>query len=230
MLRALLMILALWPAAASAADRTIGVGSFDHLRVEGPFRVQVAAGPPRVTVSGDRRTIDGVEVRADGTTLVVRMGSAGWGEQPLATDAPVTVTLSAPSLVSTVVIGAAEVAIARMKGPRIDLSISGTGAVTVAAAEADQLNATVIGTGTIAVAGRAGKARLLTNGPGTIDAGALVADELVVRLDGSGETRAQARFTAQVVNVGLGRVTVSGNAKCGVKALAGGPVSCGPKL
>lgn len=227
-MRTLLLILALLlPATASAADRTIGVGSFDRLRVEGPFRVQVAVGPPRATVSGSRATIDQVEVRTDGSTLVVRMGVNGWGEQPVASDSPVTVTLSTPSLASVSVIGAAQVAIARMKGVRTDLSVTGTGAVAVARADADQLNATVIGTGTIALAGTAAKARLLTNGPGTIDAAALAVGELTVRLDGAGETRAQARYTAQVVSTGLGQVTVTGPAKCQVKALAGGPVSCG---
>lgn len=230
MFRAAMLLLLLLPAAAPAADRIVGVGSFDHLRVEGPFRVSVATGSPRVTVSGDRRTIDEVEVRADGSTLVVRMGNNGWGERPDDGGGPVTVALSTPSLVSATVIGAGEVTVDRMKGARVDLSIGGTGAIALGAADADQLNATVIGTGTMTIGGRAGKARLLTNGPGQIDAGALATEELIVRLDGAGETKAQARFSAQVVNTGLGRVTVVGNAKCTVKAAGGGPVSCGPKL
>ena len=229
MLRVALLLL-MFPAAASAADRTVGVGSFERLRVDGPFRVRVAAGPPRVTVSGDARTINEVDVRAEGGTVLVRMGVNGWGEQPVATGAPLTVTLSTPALTSVTVIGGADVAVARMKGQRIDVSASGTGTIALAAVDADQLSITVIGSATVTAAGRAARARLVTNGPGTIDAGALAADDLFVRLDGAGETRAQARFTAQVVNTGLGRVTVSGNAKCGIKAAAGGPVSCGPKL
>jgi len=230
MIRTALLILAvLLPAAASAADRTVGVGSFDRLRVDGPFRVAVAAGPPRVTLSGNRELIEQVAIRADGGTLAVRMGANGWGERPLASDGPITVTLSTPSLASVVVIGAGEVTIARLKAARVDLSVSGTGTITSNAVQADQLNATVIGSGAMTLAGHATKARLLTNGSGTIDAGGLVSDELVVRLDGAGETKAQARFEAQVVNTGLGRVTVAGNARCTVKAIAG-PVTCGPKL
>jgi hypothetical protein len=231
MIRALLLLLLLIsPGVASAADRTVGIGSFERLRVEGPFRVTVAAGPPRVQVSGDRRAIDEVDVRAEGGTLVVRMGSNGWGEQPTATDAPLTITLSASALVGVTVIGAADVTVARMKGQRVDVSVSGTGNIALAAVDADQLNLTVIGSAGIKASGHAAKARLLTNGPGTIDAGALATDDLFVRLDGAGETKAQARFSAQVVNTGLGRVTVVGNAKCSIKASAGGPVSCGPKL
>lgn len=226
------LALALLPAAAGASDRSVGIGSFDRLRVEGPFRVTVATGSPRVTVSGERQAIDAVEVEANGTTLVVRARSGVWdgpdGQRSSANAEPVVVTLSTPSLVSAYVIGAAQVSVAQMRGQRIDLSLSGTGALSVARADADQVNATVIGSGGIAVAGHAMRARLLTNGPGTIDAGGLAADDLTVRLDGPGETKGQARFTAQVVSTGLGRVTVAGNAKCSVKALAGGPVSCGP--
>ena len=89
------------------------------------------------------------------------------------------------------------------------------------------LNATVIGTGSIAVAGHVGTARLTTNGTGTIDAGALDAGELRIRLDGPGVTHGRARHTAIIDNVGLGQVTVLGNPQCTVRAAAGGPVACG---
>ena len=231
MIRALLLTLALLlPAAASAADRTFGVGSFERLRVRGAFQVRVAAGPPRATVSGDRRTIEQVEVRADGGTLVVQMGANGWGEQPNATAGPVTVTLSTPALVSALVIGDSDVTIARMKGQRVDVSASGGGTITLGAIAADQLRLTVLGTATVTATGHATKASLLTNGPGTIKAGALATDDLSVRVEGNGTTEAQARFTAQVVNTGLGRVTILGNAKCSIKAAVEGRVTCGPKL
>jgi len=229
MIRAALLLALLLPAAASAADRTVGVGSFERLRVEGPFRVTVVAGPPRATVSGGRRAIDQVEVNANGGTLVVRMGANGWGEQPATGGGPVTVTLSTPALASAWLTGGGDVSIARMKGQRVDVSATGAGRVAIASVDADQLTLTVIGSADITATGHAAKARLLTNGSGTIDAGGVAADELVVHLDGTGETKAQARFTAQVVSTGLGRVTVTGKARCNVQAVAG-PVSCGPAV
>lgn len=225
-----LLLLLLLPTPAPAADRTVGLGSFDRLRVEGPFRVRVATGSPRATVSGDRQAIDEVEVRGDGDTLVVRMGSNGWGERPVAGVAPIVVTLSTPALARAWVSGAAELTVARMKGQRVDLSVSGSGTVSVAAVDADQLSATVIGSGTVTLAGHVARAQLIVNGPGGIDAGALVADDLTLIHDGAGNTRAQARYTARVTHTGLGQVEVVGNARCSVKAAGGGPVSCGPKL
>lgn len=227
---ALLLLLLALPAVAPAADRIVGVGSFDRLRVEGPFRVRVATGPPRATVSGDRRTIDEVDVHADGGTLVVRMGNNGWGERPVTTGAPVTVTLSTPALARAWLVGGAEVTIARMTGDRVDLSVSGSGRMTVAAVDAARLDAVVVGSGTMTLAGRAARVQLTVNGAGGLDAGALVAGDLILLHDGSGDTKAQARYTARVTHTGLGQVEVLGNAKCTVKAAGGGPVSCGPRL
>lgn len=227
-----LAVLALYSAPAPAAERRVGIGSFERIRVDGPFEVRVATGrSPGASVSGDRDLIERIEVRVEGTTLIVRMGSNGWGERPyVAAETAPVITLTTPSLVAATVFSGGRITIGRMRGQRVDLTVSGSGTLALTTADAEQLNASVIGTGTITLGGRATRARLLTNGPGAIDAGALSVNELVVRLDGPGETRAQARYSAQVTNTGLGKVTIAGNAKCTVKALAGGPVTCGPKL
>lgn len=227
MIRLLLALALLVPASARADDRRISIGSFDRVRVDGPFDVKLATGAsPGGTISGDARAIDTVDVRVDGTTLVVRKGLSGWGEQK-ASSAPMVVSLSTPDLVSAVVVGGGRLSIGRMKGMRIDLSVSGAGTIALAAADTDQLNALVIGTGRITLAGRAARARLVTNGTSAIDASGLETGDLVVRLDGMGEIKAQARYTADVTNTGLGEVTIAGPAKCIVKAAAGGPVTCG---
>lgn len=216
-------------AAAPAAERKLFVSAFDRVRVNGSFRVEiVTGGAPRGTLSGDPRRLDGVEVKQEGSTLYVRRNSGRWDEQPRGpAGQPVTVTLATPTLAGAYLIGPGALAVTGMKGDRLDLSIAGTGSISVADAQGRELNATTIGTGRIAVAGRAGKARLLVNGAGGVDAGKLETDELTVRLDGPGEVAGRARYTATLVNTGLGRIAVTGTAKCLVKAQAGGPVTCG---
>ncbi len=215
---------------ASAAERNVYIGSFDTVRIQGAFEVRVETGrSPGATISGDSRVLDSVEIRVDGTTLLVRPASGAWGERPRASARePVTITLATPNLVSASMFGAGRLGIGTMKGARIDLAVTGNGGITVAAIDADAANATIIGGGAITMAGRTGKARLMTNGPGTIDASGLDAGDLVVRLDGPGTTQARARYTAQVANTGLGAVTIEGSPKCTVKSDAGGPVTCGP--
>jgi hypothetical protein len=235
-MRSLLASLLLLSAPASAAaqalsaSRTVSVGSFDRIRVEGPFEVRVTIGSPRATIGGDPRVTEGVTVRVDGTTLSVRKGTGGWGEQPRGGGGgPIVVTLSTPGLVAASVAAGGRLTIARMRGMRVDVTVSGSSSLALAAADADQLNATLIGTGQMTLAGRAARARLITSGPGAIDASALAVNDLTVHLDGVGETKAAARYTAQVTNAGLGSVTITGNAKCRVDAAAGGPVACGVK-
>lgn len=221
----ILALLAL-PAAAPAADRTIGVGSFDRVRIDGPFDVRLKSGSPALALSGDRRTIDRVDAHVEGATLVIRMGQGGWGEQPRGGGA-VVVTAASPSLSSVNLAGSGRVAIDRMRGDRVALILSGGGALSVARVDATQVDATLVGAGTLSIAGRADRARLTTRGAGTIDAAALASGDVTVQLDGLGETRATARYTAKVFNGGLGRVTIGGGGACTVTGAGGGPVLCG---
>jgi hypothetical protein len=227
-MRALLPLLVLATPAA-AAERTIGIGSFDRLRVDGAFEVRVATGTsPGVRISGGRDAIEAVEVRVDGGTLVVRPGAGVWGERHGgAGDAPLVVTLGTPSLASIASIAGARITATGMKGERIDLSVSGAGAIAVADGTGSEVDATIIGAGTIAVAGRSGRARLVINGPGEIDASGLDAGELTARLDGTGAIRARARYIATGSNTGLGTITVTGGPKCTFRTPAGGRVDCG---
>ena len=99
--------------------------------------------------------------------------------------------------------------------------------MTLTGADADQLIATVIGSGSMTLGGRAAKVRLLTSGAGGIAADRLLADDLTVRVEGTGATSAAARYTANVTTAGIGGVTVLGTPACTVKSLAGGPIQCG---
>ncbi len=231
MIRVTALLLLVSPSATSAAERHIGLGSFDRIRVEGPLQVRIGTGSPGGTVTGDRGATEAVDVALNGTTLTVRPRSGIQdGERRTAVDAPPVITLTTPSLHSAAVFGGARLTIGRMKADKADLSISGAGAITVTVADTRVLNVTVIGAGMIEIGGRTSRARLVTNGVGTIDAAALQADDLFVRLDGPGATRAHARYTAEVANTGLGTVVIDGNPRCTIKAIARDRVTCGPKL
>ncbi|OYY79536.1 MAG: hypothetical protein B7Y43_00130 [Sphingomonas sp. 28-62-20] len=216
------------PAAANAAERNYSVSSFDRIRVEGPFDVRLGTNqPPGGHAEADARTLDLLTLQVEGTTLIVRLSSNGWGESPQAARTAPVITLRTPSLRSALVNAGGKLAITPMKGQRLDLAVNGSGAISAAGIDADELYATVIGTGTIKLAGRTARAQLLSNGSGAIAAEALTVNDLIVRLDGTGETHAAARFTAKITTNGLGKVTVDGNPACTVTALAGGPIICG---
>jgi len=223
------LALLLLPASAQAAERSYAIGSFERVRVEGPFEVRLTTGQsPRARADGDARAVQDIDVRVEGTTLIVRAGINGWGEQPVAAhQAAPTVTVSTPMLRSATVIGGGRLAISGpLKGQRIALAVTGSGTIDAGAIEADQFDAAVIGSGSMKLAGRSAKVRLAASGTGGIDATALSAADLTLLLDGPGRMTATAHSTANVTATGLGSVTVYGKPSCIVKAGAG-PVSCG---
>jgi len=216
---------------AGAADRSFTVTSFDRVRVEGPFdvRLTVANAGQSAKASGQPDVIENLDVEVQGTTLIVRKGAGGWGERGTASGPAPVITLVTSNLRTATVIGGGKLAASgALRGQKLDLQVTGAGSIDARGIDSDELSVTVIGTGTVALAGRSHRARLLTNGSGTIMAMPLSVGDLVVRLDGPGETQATARFTADLASTGLGRIVVAGSAKCTTKAQAGGPILCGP--
>lgn len=219
------------PVPAAAADRVFSVGSFEKVRVDGPFEVRiVTGGSPRAKAAGDRQLIERVAIAVNGTTLTVRLGSGGWGEAFRKDNATAPViTLSTPRLTALAISAGARVSVNRLASQQVAVSVAGSGSLAVERVEADQFSASVLGAGTLTAGGRANRSQLTTDGSGTIDASAMTVNDLTVMLGGPGETRANARHTARVTNTGLGKVTISGAATCVARAPGGGPVSCGAR-
>ena len=215
---------------AVAAERNYSVGSFDRLRVEGPFRVVLTTGrSPSAKAEGDPRATDTIDLRVEGSTLIIRAGVNGWGEQPVSRDAAAPVIRVSTGMIRYATLsGGGDVTITGpLKGQRIELSLSGSGTLRADGVDADQFVANAIGAGTMTLGGRAAKVRLSTVGTVAMQAGALVADDLLLRTDGNGEMVAQARATAGITAAGVGAVTVYGSPACTIRGAPAGPVRCG---
>lgn len=233
MIRALLALsLVAFAAPVAAADRSYIVTAFDRIRVDGPFEVRVTVGGgggAKASASGDARVLAGIEITVQGSTLIVRQGGNGWNDQRRADGPAPVIVLAAPELKGATVIGGGKLSIAgTLRGARLDFAVTGTGSIDARGIDAQAVNVSTIGAGTVALAGRAATARLLTNGSGVIAATPLTVGDVTVRLDGPGETMVTARYTATLTSTGLGRIVVAGNPKCTAKAIAGGPIRCGP--
>lgn len=234
MMRPLTLLVPLIATAAPAAEtpRTIGIGSFNRVRIEGAYRVAITTGgSPNARVEGESDDGGaGVDLRVDGDTLVIRRTSLDrWGERGggAAVSGPVTITLTTPSLSTASVAGGAEVSVTRMTGPRVVLALGGAGSLVVQRIDADQLNAQLVGDGHMTLAGRVATARLVASGAGGIAADALDAGDLTAALQGQGSITARARYTAQVSSSGLGTVAVAGKPKCRMIGQPSGNVRCG---
>src|SRR3569832_222244 len=137
--RLLALTLFALPLSAQAAEHRYAFGSYDRVRIEGPFEVTVTTGvAPGALASGDSRTIEGLDISVQGSTLIVRIGHQGWGETPVgAAAARPVITLTTPALNGAFVNGGARVTIRGMKAQRVDLSVNGSGTVTVSGADTD---------------------------------------------------------------------------------------------
>lgn len=213
---------------AAAADRRFAVASFERLRVEGPLDVRVTiGGPPRAgAASTDRQLLDRLVIEPRGDTLAVRLAGV---TPPGMQAAPVVVTLATPRLAAATLMTAGSLSIDAMRASRGEIAAPAGGQVVVTRADIDDVTILIAGQGMMTVSGKAHRARLVSSDGGSIDAAALTVDDLVVSHAGTGEARAQARYTAQVVASGAGHVTVAGRPQCVVRGAAATSVTCGER-
>lgn len=228
MLRAASLLLVMMPTPAHADERRYMLSGFDGIRVDGPFDVTVVAGAsPNAVASGEMRALDGVSVRIQGRTLVISPSPNAWGGYPGAARARPRVTVTAATLRSAAMVGGGRMTIDRMRGQRIELTVTGAATLAVGDAQAERIDAEQLGTGQIIVGGRALQGRFASNGAGAIYARGLDLAAVTVNWQSAGDGRFTARKTAEIASTGQGAVSVVGDAKCLVRG--SGPVECGGK-
>ena len=225
LLLAPLLILA---AAAPDDERRYMVTGFDRLRVDGPFVVEVVAGSPGATAEGDAKALDRLRIRVEGSTLIVSTGTTGWELRSGERAGSTRIRVSVPSLRAVLLNGGARVTVGEMDAARVDLGLNGAATLTVGAIRTENLHATLTGTGAMTIAGTAGKARVRLYGAGSIDASRLTAREATLISESTGSLSMAVRYTAQVLALGAGTVSVTGNPECTIRGP--GPVECSGKI
>lgn len=216
--------------AAQAPDqRSYMVSSFDRLRVDGPYTVEVVRGTaPGAVAAGDAKALDQLSIRLEGSTLVVGSGTRGWELRSSQRLVSPKITVTALALRTVLVNGGGNVSVQEMRGDRVDLGLNGSGTIQVADLRADTLTATLTGTGVMTIAGEARAARVHANGAGSVEAGGFTAGDATIISETAGTMHLRARFLAQVFGYGSGSIQVEGPADCSVAG--GAPVTCGGKM
>ena len=205
-------------APAVAATRNYTITSFDRIRVEGPYAVDVAVGRSSFArATGDQRALDAVSLRVEGRTLYVRADRSAWGAGKREPGGRVTISVGTPELSQAVINGAGSVAIDRLRGLEFTLLVSGSGAGSVGAADVDQLRVSVIGAGTARLVGRAKQFTAVIRGPGSIEAAALASNDATLSALGPATISANAGNSAKVTASGTASVALTGRAACELK-------------
>lgn len=225
--------LASFPAAAAApASRNFGVNGFDRIRVDGPFDVRLKTGvAPYARASGaNSAALDGVSVRVDGRTLIIRRDSSNsWGGYPGQSSGPVLVEIGTHELSNAWLNGAGTLAIDRVKGLMFDLNIEGAGTARIDDVAVDQFRVSASGAGTARLAGKTLKATALARGSVNIDADGLSSKDAVITAEGPSLIRLTATETAKVSAFGVSSVTLGGKPSCTLRIQGSASVSgCKP--
>ena len=204
---------------AMAAERNFSVTSFDRVRIDGPYKVEVKTGvPPFAVARGSGPSLDGVSLSVEGRTLIVRSNPGSWGGYPGQPRGPVTVAVGTHDLSQAWVNGSGTLVIDRIRGLSFDLALQGSGSATITNVDVDQMKIGISGAGSAAVAGKAAKLTAMVRGTSTLDASALATKDSVVGAEGPSDVRFLADATARVEARGASSVAVGGNPSCTVKA------------
>ena len=212
--------LVLLAAPAVAAERNYSVTSFNRVRVDGPYQVTVKTNvAPFARASGSQAALDGVSIRVEGRTLVVRADtSGGWGGYPGEGRGPVTIELGTHDLTTAWVNGAGALFIDKVKGLSFDLAIQGAGVMRIDSADVDQLKIGLSGTASARLAGRAAKLTATIRGSSSLDAETLAVKDAVIGAEGPAMIRANVTGTAKVDALGLASVALAGSPSCTTKS------------
>src|SRR4030095_14282066 len=179
-------------AAAPTTQRNFSVTSFDRIRVDGPYKVTLKTNvAPYARATGTAASIDGVSIKVEGRTLVIRSGSSGWGGYPGESRGPVTIEVGTHDLSAAYINGPGALDIDRVKGLGFDLSIQGAGFASIGQADVDQMNVGISGAATSRLSGRVAKLTATVRGSSTFEADGLQVKDAVIGAEGPSVVRTQ---------------------------------------
>ena len=212
---------------AAAAERNYSVTSFDRIRIDGPYQVSLKTNvPPFAKASGTQASLDGVSIKVEGRTLVVRTDSSGgWGGYPGEGRGPVTITLGTHELATAWVNGAGALNIDKVKGLSFELAIQGSGMARVDQVNVDQLRLGLSGSASARLAGKALRLTATVRGTSSLDGEGLAVKDAVIGAEGPSTVKAAVSGTVKVDALGLASVTLAGSPSCTVKSQGSATVS-----
>lgn len=215
----LLALASLPAAAAPTAQRNFSVTSFDRIRVDGPYQVRLITNvAPYARASGSSAALDGVSLKVEGRTLVIRANSASWGGYPGEQRGPVTIEVGTHDLGAAWLNGAGSLTIDRVRGLSFDLAIQGSGTARIDSLDIDQMKLGISGAASARLAGRAARLTATVRGSSLLDGEALRVNDATIGAEGPTIVKLAVSDTAKVDALGLAAVWFAGNPACTIKA------------
>lgn len=208
---------------AFAAERSFPVGDFTEIVLSGSPDVEVRTGvAPSVVAVGEPADLDRMDIRVEGTRLVIgtKPGNWNWSSRK-----GVAVRVGARTVRAAVISGSGDMSVDRVKGD-FRGRISGSGGFSLPSIDSDVLELALSGSGDMVAAGRCGDGTFSISGSGDINATGLTCRTLQASVTGSGDIDARATDTANLRVTGSGDIAVTGGARCTSKSTGSGTTSC----
>lgn len=223
----LALIAASWFATpATAATRSYTVTSFDRVRVDGPYSVQLTTRrSPFARASGSAQALEGLSLRVEGRTLVIRRNTSAWGGYPGQAQDPLEISVGTHELSSASLNGAGTLLIDRVEGLTFALSAQGAGRAEIGEVQADRLVVALSGTVISRVAGKTLKLTAIVRGASSLDASGLAVKDALLSAEGPAQLAAAASDTARVDASGTAQVALTGRPACTLRVLGSSTVS-----
>lgn len=216
---------------AQAAQKNIGVTSFDTISIQGDFIVTVTETTgSSVVANGDSLALEALDVRVDSRrTLVIREMRVD-NKPRGATNVkrkPIQITIRASGLSGISMMGNGRLTVTGIREPEAFLTLRGNGALVADKLNSRNVTAALDGAGTMTVIGKTQALDVRMAGAGSMDMRGFAVSDLIVRANGNGVGNFIASRRAEVNASGLGTVTVTGRAACKVNNEGLGDVYCG---
>lgn len=213
--------------AASAAQRSYRVGTFDSISAAGPHNVVVTVGgAASVRAEGPADALDRMEVIVDGKDLKIRPRREFRNNYRWQNGQRAIYYVTAPRLEAAAVAGSGDMRIDRVDGEHFSGAIAGSGNLDVGSLRVSRASLSIAGSGNLSARGSAGRSDLSIAGSGNLKLGQLANRTASVSIAGSGNADLNAADTVSVSIIGSGDVAVAGTARCSVSRIGSGSARC----
>jgi len=200
--------------AAPYQDRAVLIGTFDRLKVSGPFKVGVLVNDEsaQVRLVGPPALLADTIATVEADTLVIRFrDGATWSWNP---GSGVNAFVSTPNLHAVSVEGAANVEVGGVRSDTFSATTQGSATLTIRGLDVQHVQLATEGSGGISVEGSARDGTYVVGGAGSIDAKRLRVENASIAVGAAGSAYADVRRAANISGTGSGRVDVVGGATC----------------
>jgi len=216
---------------AEAKERKLSVFGFDSIQISGNINVsiQTGKGPSAVAEAETRRMLDRISLRKAGNELVVSVRERTNQTNRFSSEQPIELRLTTNRLSKIVHRGTGVVAVDKLTGRNTSARVGGFGSVTIGDIDTDRLEVSMNGGGALVIGGEARKAKVVLLGSSSLDASALLVEELDLSHRGPANTQINVEKRAEITNSGTGSIQISGQPDCLVRSVGSAEIICNPK-